>query len=114
MVDVITTDEFQAWYLGLSEDQQMAVTHSVSLLEQLGVSLPFPHSSDLKGAKFALRELRVNTAVIRIAYAFDPKRDAVLLIGGSKEGDTRFYRWFIPQAETIWAQYLKEQGYADP
>jgi hypothetical protein len=56
----------------------------------------------------------VNTSVIRIAYAFDPKRDAVLVLGGSKEGDPRFYRWFISQSEAIWEQYLKEQGYGDP
>ena len=50
----------------------------------------------------ALRELRVKAGgdQIRIAYAFDPARDAVLLLGAAKVGDDRFYKWFVPKAET--------------
>lgn len=100
MVEVIVTDEFAGWYAELSDGHQM------------GVHLPFPHSSDLKGSRHPLRELRVKAqgAQIRIAYAFDPARNAVLVIGGEKAGDDRFYRWFIPKAEDVWEQYLKEQG----
>ncbi len=59
-----------------------------------------------------MRELRVKAhgSQIRIAYAFAPARDAVLILGGTKVGDDRFYRWFIPQAESVWETYLKEQG----
>ncbi len=116
MFEVVATDEFKAWYAGLSESEYDAVLHSVGLLEQYGVNLPFPHSSDLLGSRYALRELRVKAggAQIRIAYAFDPKRDAVLVLGAAKVGDDRFYRWFVPQAEKIWEQYLKEQGHGSP
>jgi hypothetical protein len=112
MVEVIVTDEFAGWYAELSDGHREAVIHSVGLLEQMGVHLPFPHSSELKGSRYALRELRVKAqgAQIRVAYAFDPTRNAVLVIGGEKAGDDRFYRWFIPQAEAVWEQYLKEQG----
>jgi hypothetical protein len=84
----------------------------VAKLEQFGTQLPFPLSSALNGSKYALRELRVKASgdQLRIAYAFDPSRDAVLLMGAAKAGDDRFYAWFIPKAEKIWEQYLLEQG----
>lgn len=112
MVEVVATDEFVAWFGELTEAHQGSVAHTVGLLEQQGAQLGFPHSSDLKGSKWALRELRVKAqgAQIRIAYAFDPTRSAVLILGGAKVGDNRFYRWFISQAEAVWEQYLKEQG----
>jgi hypothetical protein len=110
-VEVVVTDEFASWYADLTGPQRESVIHSVGLLEQLGAQLPFPHSSALQGSKHPLRELRVKAqgAQIRIAYVFDATRDAVLLLGAAKVGDDRFYRWFIPRAEKIWEQYLKEQ-----
>jgi hypothetical protein len=110
-VEVVVTDEFASWYAGLATLHRESVIHSVGLLEQLGTQLPFPHSSALQGSRHPLRELRVKAqgAQIRIAYVFDATRDAVLLLGAAKVGDDRFYRWFIPQAEKIWEQYLKEQ-----
>jgi hypothetical protein len=112
VVEVVVTDEFGDWYAELQDGHRESVIHSVGLLEQMGTQLPFPHSSDLKGSRYALRELRVKAqgAQIRIAYAFDPARNAVLVLGGAKVGDDRFYRWFIPQAEGVWEEYLKEQG----
>ncbi len=47
---------------------------------------------------------------MRIVYAFDPRRDAVLLIGGDKSGDRRFYARIVPLAERIWRDYLAEQA----
>jgi len=45
---------------------------------------------------------------LRIIYAFDAQRQAVLILGGDKTGDDRFYSWMIPKAEAIWEQYLQE------
>lgn len=82
------------------------------MLEQYGPALPFPYSSAVKGASMALRELRVQSGghPLRVFCAFDPIRRAVLLLGGDKTGDKRFYENMIPQAERVWAQYLKEIG----
>ena len=112
MVEVVTTDEFAVWYESLSDAHGESVFQAVVRLEQFGTQLPFPHSSALMGSKYALRELRVKAqgAQIRIAYAFDPARNAVLILGGAKGGDDRFYEWLIPQSERLWEQYLKEQG----
>ena len=44
----------------------------------------------------------------RVLYAFDPRRVALLLLGGDKTGDSRWYEKAIPQAETIYAKHLEE------
>jgi hypothetical protein len=46
---------------------------------------------------------------VRIAYAFDTARDAVLILGGDKTGDPRFYEWFVPKADKLWEHYLAER-----
>jgi hypothetical protein len=113
---VIYTDEFGAWFDTLSETEQDRVAFSVGLLEERGVTLPHPYSSSIKGASFALRELRtqVKGDPLRTLYAFDPARQAVLLIGGDKTGDERFYERMIPISETLWSDYLQETGQRKP
>lgn len=112
MVEVITTDEFNAWYESLDISQAETVNKTVTQLESEGTQLGFPASSALNNTRYRLRELRVKASgdQIRIAYIFDARRDAVLLLGAAKVGDDRFYDWFIPQAEKIWEQYCQEQG----
>jgi hypothetical protein len=57
-----------------------------------------------------MRELRVQSAgePLRIFYAFDPRRTAILLIGGNKAGDDRFYERLIPLADRLYDDYLDE------
>jgi hypothetical protein len=60
----------------------------------------------------SLRELRVQHEgrPYRVLYAFDPARKAVLLLGGDKGGDDRFYEQAIPRAEALWERYLAERS----
>lgn len=108
MVAVVTTEEFDAWLADLTAPEQAAVVNVVAKLEILGVALPFPHSSAVEGATEHIRELRpkAGRSPLRAFYAFDPQRQAVLLIGGDKSGDPKFYRHMIPIAERIWREYL--------
>lgn len=110
-VEVISTDEFVSWYDALDAQDVEAVNYSVELLAEVGVALGYPHSSAIKTAGFSLRELRCQSGgrPLRVFYAFDPLRQAVLLIGGDKTGDSRFYEVMVPRATTIWRQYLAEQ-----
>ncbi len=112
MVSIVATDEFASWYRDLDDPTALDIDTAVDLLETLGVGLGFPRSSDIKGASFALRELRVQSQgrPLRVFYAFDPARQAVLLIGGDKTGDGRFYERMIPIAERIWKEYLNESA----
>lgn len=90
----------------------MAVVRVVDLLAARGVTLPFPYSSDIKGGKYALRELRVQSGgkPLRILYAFDPNRQAVLLLSADKTGmsDKAFYATYVPKAESLWEEYMRE------
>jgi hypothetical protein len=109
--DVEFTEEFDAWWNTLSEAQQEDVTASVGLLEQLGPQLPFPHSSGLSGSRHArMRELRVQSGgkPLRVFYAFDPRRIAILLIGGDKTGQDRFYETYVPLADRLYDEHLIE------
>jgi len=110
MVEVLGTAEFEEWFLGLGSTDARAVVRGVGLLEARGLALGFPYSSALGGSRYALRELRVQSSgrPLRIVYAFDTKRQAVLILGGDKTGDGRFYAWTIPKAEAIWERYLQE------
>ncbi len=105
IVEIQGTEEFETWFLALSDKEAEAVTRVVGLLEEKGMALGFPYSSHIKGS---LRELRVQSGrhVLRVFYAFDPLRRAVLLLGGDKSGDDRFYETFVRRAEQIWEEYL--------
>jgi hypothetical protein len=105
-VQIEVTDTYKDWYLDLEKIEAAAVDRKVKMLQMLGVTLPFPHSSDIKGAKYPFRELRVNNPPIRVLYAFDPERKAVLIIGGDKSGDNRFYERLIPLGERLWEEHL--------
>ena len=104
------TDEFEEWWDTLSEDEQDAVAAHVQLIEIMGPNLRFPYSSDIRGSKHGhLRELRVQYKgdPFRVLYAFDPRRIAILLIGGSKAGDDRWYEKFAPLADKLYEEHLE-------
>jgi len=109
-VRVYGSDEFREWYRALDEGAQDDVGRVVEMLETCGVDLDFPYSSAIRGTRFPLRELRVQSKgrPIRVVYAFDTKRDAYLIIGGDKTGDHRFYQRTVSTAERIWREYISE------
>jgi hypothetical protein len=111
MAEMFATDEFEAWFIALSDEDGETVVYLTHLLEQKGLALGTPYSSALKGSRYPFRELRSKSRgrAIRIIYAYDAHRDTVLIIGGDKHGNPRFYKEIIPVAERIWKQYLEEQ-----
>jgi hypothetical protein len=83
--DVVTTEQFDIWFLGLTVPLQEAVLFSVEVLREQGAKLGRPHVDTLKGSRYPnMKELRVRHAGhhIRVLFAFDPIRNAVLLMGG--------------------------------
>jgi hypothetical protein len=114
--DVEYTDELGAWWADLSEAEQESIDASVRLLEGKGPNLGFPHSSGIEGSKHShMRELRVQHEgrPYRILYAFDPRRSAILLIGGDKTGDDRWYDVHVPIADKLYdthIEILKKEG----
>ena len=82
--EVEYTDEFEDWWESLSEGEQEDISASVQLLEETGPNLGFPHSSGISDSKHShMRELRTQHSgkPYRTLYAFDPRRNAILLIG---------------------------------
>jgi hypothetical protein len=109
--NVENTDEFTGWWDELTEAQQEDITVAAELLMEHGPNLPFPRSSGIENSRHRhMRELRVQSdgRPIRIFYAFDPRRSAILLIGGDKTGDGRFYERMIPVADRLYDVHLDE------
>lgn len=109
--EVEFTDEFEQWYSTLDEATQDKIDVMVELLEEKGLSLPFPYSSGVKVSRHQhMRELRVQQKgePYRILYAFDPRRIAVLLFGGCKKGNDRWYEENVPKADKLYDELLKE------
>ena len=109
--DVEYTDEFGEWWRGLSEDEQASLDASVRLLEYRGPNLGFPHSSGVNGSKHShMRELRTqhDGRPFRTLYAFDPRRSSILLIGGDKTGDGRWYDVHVPISDGLYDEHLEQ------
>jgi len=108
---VETTDVFDEWFADLDDDAQAEVIAKVDLLKLLGPGLRRPHADTLNGSKYAnMKELRASTAgkVLRIAFAFDPGRSGILLVGGDKAGVStkRFCKQLIEKADELNAAHL--------
>jgi hypothetical protein len=115
MWEVLYTDEFGAWFESLTEDQQVAVIARVDLLEAEGPALGRPTVDTIVGSRHPnMKELTVSKGgAIRILFAFDPRRQAVLLIGGDKTG--QWHAWYeeaIPVADDLFDEYLRETNQA--
>lgn len=107
--EVEFTAQFEGWWLDLSEAEQEDVDAKVRLLQQFGPTLPRPHADTLQGSRHAnMKELRVSHAgrPYRVLYAFDPRRTAILLLGGDKTGDPDWYDRMIPMADRLYDEHL--------
>lgn len=108
--DVEFTDEFEAWWVSLSEDEQEVIDAKVDLLEERGPTLSRPHADVIVGSRHAnMKELRgkVDERHLRVLFAFDPRRAALLLIGGDKTDNPKWYEEFVPIADDLFDRHLK-------
>jgi hypothetical protein len=111
--EVEYTDEFGSWWDDLTEAQQDRLAATVGLLALHGPALRFPYSSAIKGSRHGhMRELRVQSkgVPLRVFYAFDPRRTAILLLGGDKTGNDRFYDDYVSRADNLYDAHLKQLG----
>jgi hypothetical protein len=106
--EVEFTDEFNQWWNTLTVQEQRAISPKISRLMFYGAELSSPHSKPLKNSRNKLYELRVQNRgrPLRILYAFDPRQTAVILIGGNKTGDSRFYRRYVTIANDIFDEFI--------
>jgi hypothetical protein len=109
--EVEFTDEFEDWWNKLEETEQIKIDAAIRMLEEYGPDLPYPMSSGVNGSRHShMRELRVQVQgkPFRVLYAFNPKRTAILLVGGDKSGDGRWYEIQVPRADKLYDQHLEE------
>ena len=106
MWTILSTDTFSKWIASSAVDESAAedIRAALIVLREFGPSLGRPRVDSLKGSNLNnMKELRVQSKgrPFRILFAFDPLRQAILLVGGDKTGDKRFYDKLIPIAEKI-------------
>lgn len=108
---VALAPEFEPELLALPPEARIELLAQARLLEQFGPATGRPRVDTLKGSKHAnMKELRFDAAdgVWRVAFAFDPKRRAVLLVAGDKSGtgERAFYRRLIATADKRFDAHL--------
>lgn len=102
-----STKEFDEWFEDLTDTKQESVVAIVGLLEEEGPTLGRPAVDSIKGSRHSnMKELRPGT--MRILFAFDPERKAILLIGGDKRDQwKRWYKENIPVADDLFDEHLQ-------
>jgi len=108
--EVEFTDQFKAWWETLGVEDQRALTAAVQLLERDGPALGRPLADTIKTSRHPnMKELRPPATALRVLFAFDPRRTAILLIGGSKA--RRWQEWYVeyvPLADRLYDEHLAE------
>src|SRR3972149_758971 len=116
MWKVLQTNQFGEWFTSsdkVDEDARVSIYAVMEVLKRTGPNLGRPYVDSVKESRHEnMKELRVQSKgrPFRIFFAFDPLRRAVLLIGGNKAGDKRFYTRMIPIADTLYDHYLQDLG----
>lgn len=110
--EINATDEFGSWMASLAEEQKLSVIAAVSLLREGGPTLGRPIVDRIHGSRYQnMKEFRPRAAGrdLRILFMFDPRRQAILLYGGSEARRwNEWYRSAIPAAERLYEKYLAE------
>jgi hypothetical protein len=109
--DVEFTDEFEGWWTDLSAEEQEEINAKVDLLQERGPQLPRPHADRIQTSRHSnMKELRgkVNERHLRVLFAFDPRRTALLLLGGDKTDDPTWYDTFVPIADDLFDRHLEQ------
>jgi hypothetical protein len=109
--EVEYTEQFETWWESLIEEEQEAIDAGVELLEERGPALGRPLADNVHQSRHPnMKELRPATS-IRVLFAFDPRRVAILLIGGDKRGSwNRWYDEMVPVADALYDEHLAEVG----
>jgi hypothetical protein len=107
--DVLFDEEFDEWLGTLDMELQDEIWTYIELLRRVGPNLGRPRVDTVKGSEFPnMKELRIQHRrnPWRILFAFDPRRNAILLVGGNKRGDKRWYHENIPIADRRFRRHL--------
>jgi hypothetical protein len=113
MWEIRWTAEFEEWIVSSAVDPpaRSDIRSSLLILREHGPALGRPHVDTIQGSRYPnMKELRVQSKgrPFRIFFAFDPVRRAILLIGGNKQGNRRFYDQYVAIADALFERHLQE------
>lgn len=111
MWQVEYTDEFERWFEeDLAQQERDTVEAAVEQLEAHGPNLGRPWVDTIKTSRHHhMKELRPRGGSIRVLFAFNPVRTAILLLGGDKRGEwDAWYRDAVPLADDLYDEHLQE------
>jgi len=102
------TNEFEEWWATLTTDEQGSIDRAVAALRESGPALGRPLVDTISTSRHAnMKELRPPSGFLRVLFAFDPRRSAILLIGGDKKGRwATWYRQMVPVADQLYDDHL--------
>jgi len=106
-------DEFEPEFYDLPQEVKDEMLAEASFVEMLGPETGRPHVDKLHGSDHAnMKELRFEAAngEWRVAFAFDPKRQAILLVAGDKTGvsEKKFYKRLIEKADERYSRHVEK------
>jgi hypothetical protein len=104
---VIRTPEFRRWTAGLDAERRAKVVAAIGLVSERGPTLGRPHVDVIHGSRVPkLKELRIDRGA-RALFAFDSRRNVVMLVGGDKTG--RWNRWYPPMVRLAEHRYVNHE-----
>jgi hypothetical protein len=109
--EVEFTDQFEDWWRTLTEEQQDALAAGIEVLQERGPNLGRPLVDTIQTSRHNnMKELRVSQGgALRVLFAFDPRRNALLLLGGDKSGEwNEWYLTAIPHADDLFDEHLND------
>ncbi|MHB1488076.1 MAG: type II toxin-antitoxin system RelE/ParE family toxin [Acidimicrobiales bacterium] len=109
------TDEFDAWYQTLTDEQAGSIDARVGMLEHDGPILGRPVVDSIQGSRHHnMKESRCSKdGALRVLFIFDPIPRALLLLGGNKAEESAWSKWYlttVPHADDLYDEYLREPG----
>ena len=112
---VVATEEFEEWMMSLTNKQRSDTDDAINQLRQDGPTLGRPYVDTIRNSRFSnMKELRVSSqGALRVLFAFDPERRAVLLLGGDKSKDSRWNDWYvgaIRRADDLFEEHIRKIG----
>jgi hypothetical protein len=115
---VVFDEEFEPEFEALSVEVQDELYAEAGYVEKFGPETARPHVDTLRGSSYAnMKELRfeAENGEWRVAFAFDPKRRAILLVAGDKSGvsEKKFYKRLIAKADSRYGRHLERLKAAD-
>ena|SRR5947209_5368486 len=110
------TAKAQKWYMALDDEDSDRMAAAFDELELRGPTLGRPFVDSINGSRHHhMKELRSVGGHLRALFAFDPRRRAVVLLGGDKSGDWKgWYERNIPVADKLYDGHLRSLGKEGP